>query len=156
MRISDWSSDVCSSDLATELSQALDAQVSLGSVKAQWDGIDPSFQLTDVDLTNRQGRKILHLPELRAELSWRSIFTGMLQFGLIEANGLDLTVRRDSDRRLWVMEQSLSQTSATNFWQEEDASGLRWVAMQRRVIFREATVGWLEWWRGAPSQVLER
>src|SRR3546814_9840210 len=86
--------------IATELSQALDAQVSLGSVKAQWDGIDPSFQLTDVDLTNRQGRKLLHLPELRAELSWRSIFTGMLQFGLIEANGMDVPVRRDSNRRV--------------------------------------------------------
>src|SRR3546814_12626064 len=78
----------------------------------------------------------------------------MLQFGLIEANGLDLTVRRDSDRRLWVMGQSLSQNTATNFSQEEDASGLRWLTMQRRVIFRAATVLWVDQSRGAPALAL--
>lgn len=140
--------------IAKELSQALGLQVRIGSVKAQWNGIDPTLELTRVDLTSRHGRHVLSLPRMRARLSWRSILAGVPRFALIQASGLDLTVHRDTKQRLWIMGQSMALDTSSAALSSADLSGLQWLITQRHIVFDDGTVKWVDDVRGAPELVL--
>lgn len=141
--------------IAQQLSTALHTQVSLGAVKASWHGLHPRLELTDVSFTDRRQRKVLSLPKVRAVLSWRSVLTLTPQFVSLQADDIDISVRRDRRQQLWVLGQSFQLDAP-----EQQDSGvpdqvLAWLATQRRLALRNATIRWVDESRHAPPLVLE-
>jgi uncharacterized protein (TIGR02099 family) len=140
--------------IAQQLSQALNAQVSLGHVGADWSGLNPTLQMQDVNFIDNRQRRLLHLPQVKAELSWRSLLRGSLQFVMIEARGLDLSVRRDAQEQLQVLGYTFALDQVDGQTPEADSAALRWLATQRQVVLRDSTLRWIDELRQAPPLVL--
>lgn len=142
--------------LAQQLSSATGMQVQLGQVKANWSGLNPSLQIRDIDFTDPHQRQVLHLPRIRAVLSWRSLFSRSLQFVLLEASGLNLQVRRDANHKLWIMGQSfeLDKPDAAS---DAGADGglVLWLLRQPHVALTDAVVRWEDATRSSQFLVLD-
>src|SRR5690606_26587145 len=89
-----------------QLSTALKARVTLGGVAADWGGLNPRLELTDVGFIDRRQRKVLSLPNVQAVLSWHTLFSGTPQFLSLQATDIDISVRRSRSQRLWVLGQA--------------------------------------------------
>lgn len=141
--------------IAQQLSRAVGVHVTLGPITAGWSGLNPSLQINDIDFTDHSQRPVLHLPQLRAVLSWRSLFSPTLQFVLLEARGLTIRVRQDRYHKLRLLGQSfdLSQTAGT-----EGASRdiVPWLLRQRHIALSDAVIEWVDDTRSAPPLVLSQ
>jgi len=161
--------------IAEQLSQALGAQVQLGSIKAQWLGLHPQLTLYEVSIQDPQHGEHLELPYLHATLSWRSLSAQRLQFTRLEVVGLDVTVRRDAQGNLWVLDQALGQLADPAVRLQspgaETPSGtahtvpavfaappaaVLWLLSQQWVDFSDVTLRWVDEQRQAPPLVLHR
>lgn len=148
--------------IETQLSQALGAQVTLGEIKAQWLGANPRLTLSSVSIRDPDRGEILNLPYLRAVLSWRSVADANLRFARLEVSGLDLTLRRDAQDRLWVLGQAIDLAGAmddTSFDEGQSIAvppALAWLMSQPSIDFDDVTLRWLDERRNAPPLVLHR
>lgn len=138
-----------------QLSTALNARVGLGEVAADWSGLNPRLALTDVSFTDRRQRKVLTLPHVQAVLSWRSLFAGMPQFISLQADGVDLSVRRSRSQRFWVLGQSFKADAAEQLDTGTQSEALAWLSTQRQILLRNATIRWVDESRFAPPLVLK-
>ncbi|AEC19972.1 hypothetical protein PT7_1432 [Pusillimonas sp. T7-7] len=138
-----------------QLSQALNADVSLGSIAIDWKGLNPKLKALDVQLADEQGRRLLAVPEAQATISWRSLLSGDLQLVMLQASGLDLTLRRDLDDQVWVMGRSFSLGEPMSS-PEDVGNAADWLLGQRDIMLRSATLRWIDETRNAPPLVLER
>lgn len=130
--------------IAQQLSSALNAKISIGTISADWSGLLPRLTLTDVALTDKRQRRVLTLPHVQAVFSWRSLSTLTPQFSSIEASGLDVSVRRDRFERIWVLGQSFGPNPSA---QHDDGmldETLAWLAAQRHLVLRDSTLRWLD------------
>ncbi|AOB30709.1 hypothetical protein AKI39_08400 [Bordetella sp. H567] len=135
-------------------SEAIGAPVRIGHIAADWRGMNPRLALADVEISDGQGAAVLTLPAVDAVLAWRSILNREPRLVYLQADGLDLALRRDRDDRLWVAGQSVDLSGAD----DSDASrsvALRWLARQREIVLRHATVRWVDESRAAPELVLQ-
>lgn len=140
--------------IAAELTRALGVRVRLGGVRAQWTGLDPSFELADVELDGADGASALRLPQLRARLSWRTFLDGIPRFVLLEARGMDLTIHRPDRQHVRLLGQSLSLDTASASMSSGELPGLAWLATQRQILFTNGTVRWIDESRGGTPLVL--
>ncbi|HEY9281346.1 MAG TPA: YhdP family protein [Eoetvoesiella sp.] len=141
--------------IARELSAALDTNVDLTKVSASWKGLNPSLELSGVVLTDNRQRAVLRLPHVHAVLDWRSFFYGSPKFLTLEATGLDLRIRRDENRQLWVLGRSFELEQ--NSQQEEFKAGhpaFQWLLQQREIILNDSIIRWNDELRGATPLVL--
>src|SRR5690625_3220250 len=67
-RIDNWRPEI-----ESRLSQALDAQVTIGKINAEWGGLSPRFAVTDFRIDDQAGEQGVLVPEVEAILSWRSV-----------------------------------------------------------------------------------
>lgn len=135
-------------------SDAVGASVHIGHIAADWSGLNPRLTLAGVGIADSQGAPVLTLPAVEAVLAWRSILSREPRLVSLQADGLDLTLRRDRDDRLWVAGQSIDLAQAD----DSDASrfiALRWLVRQREIVLRHATVRWVDEARAAPEMVLQ-
>jgi len=152
------------SAVAQQLSQALGAQVTLGSLQAEWLGLHPRLTLHDVSIEDPARGERLDLPYLHATVSWRSLVSKRLQFSRLEVVGLDVTVRRDAQGRVWILDQALGQAStaptpvaALDFpTAVTPPATVLWLLSQQRVDFSDVTLRWVDEERQAPPLVLHR
>ncbi len=131
-RVDDWRSS-----LESVATRALGVTVTVGQVTAESEGGVPSFQLRDVRLWDRAGREALHLPQVRAALSVRSLWRlGVEQLvieapvlavrrtaqGRIEVGGMELGQGADDDGRLadwWFDQAELAVLNGELHWTDE-------------------------------------
>ncbi|ANN71421.1 TIGR02099 family protein [Bordetella bronchialis] len=135
-------------------SQTLGAPVRIGHIAADWRGLNPRLTLAGVEIADGQGDPVLTLPAVDAVLAWRSLLNREPRLVFLQADGLDLTVRRDRDDRLWVAGLSIDLAGSG----QDDASrsvALRWLARQREIVLRHATVRWIDESRAAPELTLQ-
>ncbi|WP_143705182.1 YhdP family protein [Pollutimonas nitritireducens] len=130
--------------IAQQLSSALNVTVNLGHISADWSGLRPRLAMSDVTLIDKRQRKVLDLPHVRAELSWRSVATLTLQFSRIDASGVDVSVRRDRFERFWVMGQSFEPSVPEQLDSGVYDEVMGWLATQRQVVLRDSTLRWLD------------
>src|SRR5690606_21227175 len=78
--------------MAGQATQALGVNVRLGQVSGQADGFTPMLAVRDVVLLDEHGQPALELPEVRARLSWRSLWPGHWWRGEVQL--AELTVVR--------------------------------------------------------------
>ncbi|GAB2910472.1 YhdP family protein [Paralcaligenes ginsengisoli] len=141
--------------ISQELSNALDAQVTLDHVAADWNGPNLSLQLRGVNFVDAQQHRLLRLPQVRAELSWRSLLHWSPQFVNIEALGLDLSVRRDRQQQIWALGYSFGLDASDNQAPDADGAAIRWLTTQRQIVLRDSTLRWIDERRDAGPLVLK-
>ncbi|ARP91212.1 TIGR02099 family protein [Bordetella genomosp. 9] len=135
-------------------SQALGAPIRIAHIAADWSGLNPRLALKGVEIADGQGAPVLSMPAVHAVVAWRSILNLEPRFVLLQSEGLDLTLRRDKEDRLWVAGRSIDLQAR----EHDDAQGnlaLRWLARQREIVLRHVTLRWLDEARGAPELKLE-
>ncbi len=138
-----------------QLSAASKTSITLGKVTADWKGLHPRLALVDVSITDRRQRKVMNLPQVKAVLSWRSLFSQSPQFVSLEASDIDISVRRDRRERLWVAGQSFDVDSLEQQQTGQADEVMTWLATQRQIVVRDARIRWIDEKRGTTPLVLK-
>src|SRR5919204_6128227 len=84
--------------------------VRIGGIEAEWLGLRPQLNLTDVRIYDAEGREALVLPSVENILSWRSLVHGTLNLYALHIDGPRLVVRRDADGVFYVAGIKLAPT----------------------------------------------
>lgn len=133
-------------DLEIEASRVLGIPVRIGAITARTEGLVPSFELSDVQLLDAQGREALRLPRVIAALSPRSLWN--LGFEQLYIDGPVLDIRRAADGRVFVA--GLDFSNAGN----NDGQAADWFFSQREFVIRGGTLRWTDELRKAPPLAL--
>jgi len=135
-------------DIAAVASRALGEKVTIGEVRAEWVGLHPRLELTEVRVVDRQGREALRLPFIGLSVAWRSVVLGRPILRSLEVNGANLQVRRDAQQRIHVAGMEVKAAGA-------DGAGLADTVLDmRELVIRDAAVAWEDEFRRAPPLIL--
>jgi len=134
-------------EIVQRVSAIVGQPVTIGGIEAQWLGLRPQVNLTDVRIYDAQGREALVLPSVENILSWRSLARGTLSLYALHIDGPRLVVRRDAAGALYVAGIKLVATPG-----EPGLSD--WLSAQRDIEVRSAEIEWRDEKRAAPPLVL--
>ncbi|MFD2453734.1 YhdP family protein [Ideonella paludis] len=134
-------------EIEARASQALGVQVRIGHLEAASSSWVPALRLTDVVLSDAQGRETLRLPRVDAALSPKSLLAFKLIFAQLHLSGAQLEVRRDALGRLHVGGLQMDTASQAAVPEHTAAD---WFFQQREFVIRDATVRWVDEKRMAP------
>lgn len=134
--------------LETRATQVLGVPVRIGAITARSEGLVPSFELTDVVLSDPQGREALRLPLVIGALSPRSLWN--LSFEQLYIQQPELEVRRTAQGRILVA--GLDFTRSTG----DDGAAADWFFGQAEFIVRGGTLRWVDELRAAPPLALQQ
>lgn len=129
-------------------SEALGLPVSIGSIRAGWDGLRPDLTLADVAIADKDGRPALAFSRVEAVLSWTSLLTLEPRLALLAIDEPILHVRRNANGSFEVGGIAVAGGAG-----DSDLSD--WVLGQGRIRINGATLVWEDGLRGAPQLVLE-
>ena len=137
-------------DIAQTLSRAIQQRVSIGGIRANWDGLRPQLALSQVVVHDAEGRPALELPRVDATLSWRSAVRLQVDFHALDIYRPVLTVRRDTRGGITVggIALNLDQQGAGGF--------SSWLLSQRDIEIHEARLVWNDELRAAPALELDK
>ncbi|HKC43806.1 MAG TPA: YhdP family protein [Burkholderiales bacterium] len=136
--------------IAAAVSRALGEHVSIGGIAAEWFGLHPRLELTDVNVFDSRGEEALALPHVAVTVAWRSLIVGELRFRSIVVDRADLTIRRDPQGKLLVAGLAMKPDA------KRDGNAADWLLKHDEIVIRESSVEWLDERRGAPPIRLER
>jgi uncharacterized protein (TIGR02099 family) len=128
--------------------RVLGVPVRIGAITAKSTGMIPSFELTDVELFDEQGREALRLPRVLAALSPRSVWR--LGFEQLYVERPQLSIRRALDGKIRVAGLDFSQTSDTG------SSAVDWFFSQLEFVIRDGSILWTDELRAAPTLALQQ
>lgn len=134
--------------LEARASQVLGVPVHIGSISAYSNGMVPSFELTDIQLLDAQGRQALHLPRVLAALSPRSLWR--LGFEQLYIDRPELNIRRAVDGKVTVAGLDFSQSQGTGNGASE------WFFSQLEFVIHDGTILWTDEMRAAPALALQQ
>lgn len=141
--------------LQRQLSTVLGAEVELGPLTADWRGRHLSVSVRDTRLRDGSGRRLLEIPAVDAVLAWQSLFTGTPRFLVLRAQGVELTLRRDSQGRVSILGHDIEGGDQPPGPGASDAPLLNWLSKQGTVQFSNARIRWIDGMRHAPALVLD-
>ncbi len=133
------------------LTRAVGLPVSIGALRADWDGLHPRLEVSDLRIYDRDGREALVLPSVEPVVGWASLFALDLRLHSLTIEGPRLTVRRGADGALSVAGISLGTGAGTG---SGDGRLTDWILGQREIIIRNAEIEWVDEQRGAPPLAL--
>ncbi len=125
------------------VSRTIGERVTIGAIRAGWEGLRPELDLTDFRIHDREGRVALSLPAVEAVVSWTSFAFGSLRFHSLAFEQPDLAIRRDAAGRLFIAGMEI----------KGDRSGPQtslWLLSQREIVVRNASLSWDDEQRAAP------
>ena len=118
--------------LQQQATRALGVRVDIGSINAKGGWLVPWFELTHIQLYDREGREALSLPRVLAAVSPRSVLLG--QFEQLDIEQPELEIRRDVNGHVWVAGLDTSVAS--------DGSGADWFFSQPEFVVRGGLIHW--------------
>lgn len=136
------------SALEIRASQVLGIPVRIGAIRAQTEGLIPSFTLENVELLDPRGRVALRLPLVVGALSPRSMFN--LGFTQLYIDRPELEIRRAADGRVFVAGLDVSRSS------DNEGRAADWFFSQTEFILQGGRVQWTDELRRAPPLVLSQ
>src|SRR5207244_11150595 len=95
-------------EIVAQVAATVGQPVTIGRIEAEWLGLRPQINLSDVRIYDAEGREALILPSVENILSWRSLAHGQLRLHALRIEGLRLAVRRDSAGVVYVAGMKLS------------------------------------------------
>jgi len=130
-------------EIVERVSATVGLPVKIGRIEAEWNGLRPQLNLSDVRILDAQGREALTLPSVENILSWRSLAHGELRLHELRIEGPKITVRRDSAGAFYIAGIRLSPASGPGGFGD-------WLLGQREIEIRGAQVEWRDEKRNAP------
>src|SRR5688572_22869414 len=89
-------------DIVAAVSQAIGLPVRVGAIEAGWLGLRPQVTLSDVRISDAQGREALVLPSVENVLAWRSLLRGELRLHRVAIDKPRLGITRDRAGDIYV------------------------------------------------------
>lgn len=129
-------------------SKAAGQKITIGDIKATWDGLDPHLSLYHVVLHDRQGRPALTLGHVEASLSWLSVPLLEPRLSSLTIYQPELTMRREADGTLYVAGVAISGLARPTF--------ANWLLRQSQIDVVDATLLWQDDLRQAPPLTLNK
>lgn len=129
------------------MSRAIGQPVTIGSIEARWQRLNPDLLLDNVVIFDHQGAHAFSLEQVEAVLSWNSLWRGQLTLALLAFERPVLHVRREASGRITV--------AGIDTEGESDPAFAEWVLDQKHIRIRNATVLWEDRLRSAPPLALE-
>lgn len=131
-------------DFEAVLAQATGQRVSIGEIKADWQGWRPQFSLGKVVLYDHAGRPALELKRIDNSLSWLSLLVLEPRFYSLHVHQPELLVRRSADGAITVAGIEIRKG-------DHDSGLADWLLRQREVVIIDASVSWIDETRRAPE-----
>jgi uncharacterized protein (TIGR02099 family) len=128
--------------LQQQATRALGVRIEIGGINAQGGWLVPWFELTDIQLYDREGREALKLPRVLAAVSPRSVLLG--QFEQLDIEQPELEIRRDANGHVWVAGLDTSVAG--------DGSGADWFFSQPEFVVRGGLIHWRDEGRSSALQ----
>ena len=116
--------------LLSQLSEHLGERVEVTRLGADWVGVNPSVTIEGLQVRDTQGTVVLQAPELSAQLSWRSLFSGEPRFTRIVLTKAQIEIEREA-HDLW-------RVAGIAFRPDEPLTTLRWMLTQSDIELRGA------------------
>ena len=136
-------------EIAMALERAIGLPVTIGSLRADWDGLHPRLSVTDLRVFDRYGREALALPSVEPVVGWTTLAALELRLHSLTIHEPRLTVRRGADGVISVGGLVLAAGGGAG------GGGLTdWILGQREIVVRNAEVEWIDEQRGAPPLAL--
>ena len=134
-------------DIAQEVSRAVGQKVTIGSINASWDGMQPHLDLRQVVVHDAQNRAALSLDHIETSLSWLSMPLFEPRLATLTIHQPKLTIRREADGTIYVAGIPMGGPSRPTF--------PNWLLRQSRIDVVNASVVWEDGLRKAPPLSLE-
>ncbi len=134
--------------LESKATQILGVQVRIGAVVAHSTGMMPSFELSNVQLFDAQGREALLLPRVLAAVSPRSLW--YFGFEQLYVDQPQLNIRRGLDGKIVVAGLDFSKGG------QADAAAGDWFFSQIEFVIHDGTIRWTDELRAAPTLELRQ
>lgn len=128
--------------IAQRISKEAGQKISIGDIKASWDGMQPQLDLYRVQLFDARDRPALTLDHIETSLSWLSLPLAEPRLARLVIHRPQLSVRRETDGTIYVAGISMSGPSRPEF--------PNWLLRQSQVDILDAAVIWQDDQRGAP------
>lgn len=134
-------------EIVARVAAVIGQPVKIGRIDAEWLGLRPQINLSDVRIYDAEGREALVLPSVENILSWRSLAQGRLRLHALRVEGLRLSVRRDRDGFFYVAGMKVSPVAG-------EAGFSDWLLAQDDIEVRGAEIAWLDEKRTAAPLLL--
>ncbi len=134
--------------IAQAISHTLGQKVTIGSIQASWQGLNPHIRLNDVDIYDHENRVALSLHQVDSALSWLSIPLLEPRLANLIIYQPELSIRREQDGTVYIAGISLSAPSRAAF--------PNWLLRQAEIVVINAEVSWNDAMRQAPEMRLSQ
>lgn len=134
--------------LEARATQVLRVPVRIGAIVAHSTGLIPSFEISNVQLFDAQGRQALLLPRVLASLSPRSLW--YLGFEQLYVDRPELNIRRGLDGKISVAGLDFSKDGGP------DDAAADWFFSQIEFAIHDGTIRWTDELRAAPTLELKQ
>jgi uncharacterized protein (TIGR02099 family) len=128
--------------------QVLGVPVRIGAIAAHSSGMIPSFEFTNIQVFDAQGREALRLPRVLATLSPRSLWH--LGFEQLYVERPELGIRRTPDGKITVAGLDFSQSGSA------DQGMADWFFSQIEFSIHDGTIEWTDELRATPTLALKQ
>lgn len=122
-------------------------KITIANIKADWQGINPHFTLSNIEIFDTENRPALQLKNTELSLSWLSILLFEPHFNQLSINSPELTIRRIKSGEIFFSGISLSGPSKPDL--------ANWLLRQTKLNVLNAKVIWLDEMRAAPALSLD-
>jgi uncharacterized protein (TIGR02099 family) len=141
-------------EIESALARAVGLPVTVGAVRADWDGLRPRLVARDVRVLDLAGREALLLPSVEPVIGWSTLLARDLRLYSLTIDGPRLTVRRGTDGVLAVAGVALGTGGGAADGTSAGGRLPDWILEQREIIVRNAHIEWIDDKRAAPPLVL--
>ena len=143
-------------EVVAALSRVIGLPVTIGALRAEWDGLRPRLIVSGLRIYDREGREALALPSVEPVVSWATIPALQLRLHSLIIDGPRLVVRRDAQGALHVagMDVEAESAEAKAGAAASGAGMAAWLLEQREIEIRNAEIEWRDELRGAPPLAL--
>lgn len=131
--------------IAQALSQAVGVPVSIGHIRARWQGLYPEIELEDLVLSDAD-QPLLSIPYAFGQLKLSSFWTLEPHFAHLDIQGLSLSVVRDEQGKIDVLGQSLGLADDSSDAAELRAAFYHWLGAQGEFKISNSRLIWHDIW----------
>ncbi|MBN3756976.1 DUF3971 domain-containing protein [Paraburkholderia sp. Tr-20389] len=135
--------------IESAVSEKIHAQLRIGKIAPHWTGFQPGLEVTDVTITNREGKAALTIPHASATVSWSSIWKLAPILSSVIVDKPDLLIERETDGSLTVAGVMVPTTHSGN------DTFSTWLLRQQAMVLRGGTLRWHDARRDAPEIALQ-
>ncbi len=130
-------------DIAAFASRIAQQKVTIGDIRASWEGINPHLSISRIEIFDAQNRPALSLNNIEISLSWLSVPLLEPHLNKLAIRSPELTIRRIASGEIFVAGISMNGESRPAL--------PNWLLRQNSIEVNQAKIIWLDEKRSAPN-----